>query len=178
MSEAVDFFKIFEQRGEKELGVSLKALLTDRGGEFLSGDFTGYCEIHGIERQLTTPHSGANWCHGTQESNCGWDGRFDDEWEKSSYLFVGWGSVHDCIHPQYFFNWCNQGSDSLWSIGQNPMLISYGFSDAWRLCWLALYNGRSLIWSLKNALSLAITVSQKATSCSTLSLKGWWLAGM
>lgn len=42
---------------EKQLGLSLKCLRTDRGGEFLSKEFMTYCEINGICRQFTAPYS-------------------------------------------------------------------------------------------------------------------------
>ena len=42
---------------EKESGYSLKALRTDRGGEFTSKLFDDFCEAHGIQRFLTVPRS-------------------------------------------------------------------------------------------------------------------------
>jgi transposase InsO family protein len=41
-------------------GMKVKSLRTDRGGEFMSGEFQQYCRDQGIHRQLTqpdTPHS-------------------------------------------------------------------------------------------------------------------------
>ena len=41
----------------EESGYSLKALRTDRGGEFTSKLFDDFCEAHGIRRFLTVPRS-------------------------------------------------------------------------------------------------------------------------
>lgn len=41
---------------EKESGVSLNGLRTDRGGEFNSNEFTNFCAKHGIRRQLTVAY--------------------------------------------------------------------------------------------------------------------------
>ena len=37
--------------------MKLKTLISYRGGEFTSTDFSSYCLNHGIKRQLTTPYS-------------------------------------------------------------------------------------------------------------------------
>jgi transposase InsO family protein len=42
---------------EAESGKMLKVLRTDRGGEFMSTSFTGYCSELGIRRHLTMPYS-------------------------------------------------------------------------------------------------------------------------
>ena len=47
-------FKNFKALVEKEVGKNIKTLRTDRGGEYNSREFTSFCEIHGIKRQLTT----------------------------------------------------------------------------------------------------------------------------
>nr|GFA76967.1 putative RNA-directed DNA polymerase [Tanacetum cinerariifolium] len=39
---------------ETETGKVVKALRTDRGGEYLSNEFVSFCREHGIKRQLTT----------------------------------------------------------------------------------------------------------------------------
>ena len=36
---------------------SIKKLRTDRGGEFLSNEFTSFCEENGICRELTAPYT-------------------------------------------------------------------------------------------------------------------------
>ena len=56
-SEAFELFKNFKMLVEKESGYSLKALRTDRGGEFTSKLFDDFCEAHGIRRFLTVPRS-------------------------------------------------------------------------------------------------------------------------
>ncbi|KAM1200156.1 hypothetical protein ACFX2J_016448 [Malus domestica] len=42
---------------EKEKGLSVKCLRTDRGGEFTSTEFTNFCKENGIKRQLTTAYT-------------------------------------------------------------------------------------------------------------------------
>ena len=42
---------------EKQSGYPIKALKSDRGGEFLSNEFTGFCEKNGIRRPLTIPRT-------------------------------------------------------------------------------------------------------------------------
>ena len=42
---------------EKESGLSLCSLRTDRGGEFNSKEFTDFCKSQGIKRQLTTTYT-------------------------------------------------------------------------------------------------------------------------
>jgi transposase InsO family protein len=44
-------------RVELESGEKLKTLRSDRGGEFCSKEFHKFCEVHGIKRELTAPHS-------------------------------------------------------------------------------------------------------------------------
>ena len=39
-----------------EIGNPLSILCTDRGGEYLSHEFTAFCDENGIERHLTQAH--------------------------------------------------------------------------------------------------------------------------
>ncbi|GJV10923.1 ribonuclease H-like domain, reverse transcriptase, RNA-dependent DNA polymerase [Tanacetum coccineum] len=55
--QAFDTFKEFKKSIENELRTTLKMLRTDRGGEFTSNEFTQYCKVNGIARQLTAPYS-------------------------------------------------------------------------------------------------------------------------
>ena len=50
-------FKKFKALVEKQTGKCIKALRTDRGGEFLSKDFNIFCDENGIQRELTTPYT-------------------------------------------------------------------------------------------------------------------------
>ncbi|CAL1397608.1 unnamed protein product [Linum trigynum] len=52
-SEALDSFKKFKALIEKETGLPIVCLRTDRGGEFMLNLFKGLCEEAGIRRQLT-----------------------------------------------------------------------------------------------------------------------------
>jgi len=56
-SEAFAVFKNFKAHVEKETNSFIKALRTDRGGEFTSQEFNNFCEVNGIRRQLTTAYT-------------------------------------------------------------------------------------------------------------------------
>ena len=56
-SDAFEAFKRFKTLAETEKGANLKALRTDRGGEFTSTEFSSYCNRNGIKRELTAPYS-------------------------------------------------------------------------------------------------------------------------
>lgn len=56
-SEAFENFKIFKAMVEKQSGLCVKALRTDRGGESLSNEFIIFCEEQGIRRELTAPYT-------------------------------------------------------------------------------------------------------------------------
>ena len=53
---------------EKQFEHKVKALRTDRGGEFLSKEFDRYLADHGIRRQLTTAHTPSQ--NGVAERKC------------------------------------------------------------------------------------------------------------
>jgi transposase InsO family protein len=50
-------FKEVKEKIEVEKNAKVKALRTDRGGEFRSFEFDEYCKTMGINRYLTTPYS-------------------------------------------------------------------------------------------------------------------------
>jgi transposase InsO family protein len=54
-SESFEKFKEFKAEVEKLLGKSIKTLRSDRGGEYLSHEFTDYLKLHGILSQWTPP---------------------------------------------------------------------------------------------------------------------------
>lgn len=56
-SEAFVTFKNFKAEVEKESGVYITCLRTDRGGEFNSNEFKEFCKAHGIRRQLTEAYT-------------------------------------------------------------------------------------------------------------------------
>lgn len=55
--EALDTFKLFVAEVENQLERKVKTFRTDRGREYLSDMFKGFCEEKGIIRQLTIPYT-------------------------------------------------------------------------------------------------------------------------
>ena len=53
--EAFEKFKEFRAEVENQLGKHIKAIRSDRGGEYLLGDFKDYLTQNGVVSQLTTP---------------------------------------------------------------------------------------------------------------------------
>ena len=59
----------FKKMMEKEIGVPIKCLKTNRGGEFNSAEFNDFCKQHGAKRQLTTAlYPTTKWSGRTQKS--------------------------------------------------------------------------------------------------------------
>ncbi|CAL9017123.1 unnamed protein product [Prunus brigantina] len=56
-SSALECFRKFKAMTELQSGYKIKGLRSDRGGEFLSGEFNKFCEESGIQRQLTMAYS-------------------------------------------------------------------------------------------------------------------------
>nr|GEW75748.1 retrovirus-related Pol polyprotein from transposon TNT 1-94 [Tanacetum cinerariifolium] len=56
-SQAFEAFKTFKAMVEKEKGLKIKPMRSDRGGEFLSKEFKFFCEDNGIRRFLMAPYS-------------------------------------------------------------------------------------------------------------------------
>ncbi|CAL9000240.1 unnamed protein product [Prunus brigantina] len=56
-SEAFVSFKNYKARVEKETGMFIRSLRTDRGGEFTSQEFINFCIVNGIQRQLTAAYT-------------------------------------------------------------------------------------------------------------------------
>ena len=54
-SESFEMFKIFKNEVQNQLGKSIKALRSDRGGEYLSQEFIDHLIDYGIVSQLTPP---------------------------------------------------------------------------------------------------------------------------
>ena len=50
-------FKEFRAEGENQLGKHIKAIRSDRGGEYLLEDFKDYLTQNGIVSQLTAPRT-------------------------------------------------------------------------------------------------------------------------
>ena len=56
-SESFEKFKEYRNEVEKQIGKSIKTLRSDRGGEYLSTEFTEYLKENGILSQWTPPHT-------------------------------------------------------------------------------------------------------------------------
>ena len=56
-SKAFTIFKNYKNLVEKETGVFIRCLRTDRGGEFISHEFNVFCKANGISRQLTAAYT-------------------------------------------------------------------------------------------------------------------------
>ena len=54
-SESFEMFKIFKNEVQNQLGKNIKALRSDRGGEYLSQEFINHLRDCGIVSQLTLP---------------------------------------------------------------------------------------------------------------------------
>ena len=56
-SEMFSKFCEFKALVEKESGKQVKALWSDNGGEYISGEFKDFCSKEGIRRELIAPHN-------------------------------------------------------------------------------------------------------------------------
>ena len=54
-SEATDKFKEYKVKVENHQGKSIKSLRSNRGGEYILGEFRQYLEDHGITSQMSAP---------------------------------------------------------------------------------------------------------------------------
>jgi hypothetical protein len=54
-AEEFEKFKIFKALTENQTCNRLKAVRSNRGGEFMSSDFKEFCDKHGIKREYTIP---------------------------------------------------------------------------------------------------------------------------
>ncbi|GJV01975.1 retrotransposon protein, putative, ty1-copia subclass [Tanacetum coccineum] len=55
--EFFETFKVFKNEVENQLGKTIKALQSDRGGEYISQEFKDYLKACGIVQQLTPPYT-------------------------------------------------------------------------------------------------------------------------
>ncbi|GJX28174.1 retrotransposon protein, putative, ty1-copia subclass [Tanacetum coccineum] len=55
--EAFETFKVFKNEVENQLGKTIKALRSNRGGEYISQEFKDYHKACGIVQQLTSPYT-------------------------------------------------------------------------------------------------------------------------
>ena len=56
-SETFSKFCEFKALVEKESGKQVKALRSDNGGEYISGEFKDFCSKEVIQRELIAPHN-------------------------------------------------------------------------------------------------------------------------
>ncbi|GJT50883.1 retrotransposon protein, putative, ty1-copia subclass [Tanacetum coccineum] len=55
--EVFETFKVFKNEVENQLGKTIKAIRSDRGGEYISQEFKDYLKVNGIVQQLTPPYT-------------------------------------------------------------------------------------------------------------------------
>ena len=55
--EAFHYFKIFKAEVENQIERKIKRLRDDRGGEYISNEFSQFCAEHGIIHEVTPPYS-------------------------------------------------------------------------------------------------------------------------
>ncbi|GJT19193.1 retrotransposon protein, putative, ty1-copia subclass [Tanacetum coccineum] len=55
--EVFETFKVFKNEVENQLGKTIKAIRSDRGGEYISQEFKDYLKANGIVQQLTPPYT-------------------------------------------------------------------------------------------------------------------------
>ncbi|GKD70481.1 retrotransposon protein, putative, ty1-copia subclass, partial [Tanacetum coccineum] len=55
--EVFETFKVFKNEVENQLGKTIKAIRSDRGGEYISLEFKDYLKANGIVQQLTPPYT-------------------------------------------------------------------------------------------------------------------------
>ena len=55
--EALNYFRIYKAEVENQLEKKIKRLRDDRGGEYISNDFSNFCSEHGIIHEFTPPYS-------------------------------------------------------------------------------------------------------------------------
>ncbi|GJW65580.1 retrotransposon protein, putative, ty1-copia subclass [Tanacetum coccineum] len=55
--KSLETFKVFKNEVENQLGKTIKAIRSDRGGEYISQEFKDYLKANGIVQQLTPPYT-------------------------------------------------------------------------------------------------------------------------
>lgn len=55
--EALNYFKIYKDEVENQLEKKIKRLRPDRGGEYISHEFSQFCSEHEIVHEVTPPYS-------------------------------------------------------------------------------------------------------------------------
>ena len=56
-SEAIDCFITFVRKTENELGVKLKRIRSDQGGEFVNNKFKDFCDDLGYSHEFSSPRT-------------------------------------------------------------------------------------------------------------------------
>jgi transposase InsO family protein len=55
--EALHYFNTYKAKVENQLERKIKRLMSDRGGEYFSDDFSDFCVKHGFIHESTLPYS-------------------------------------------------------------------------------------------------------------------------
>ena len=80
-SETCSKFSEFKALVEKESGKKVKALGSNNGGEFISGEFKDFCSAEGIRRELIALHN-------PQQNGVA-------EWKNRMIVGAAWEMLHD-----------------------------------------------------------------------------------
>ena len=89
-SESFEKFKEFQNEVQNQLGKNIKALRSDRGGEYLSQEFDNHLKECGIVSQLYSFwNTSMEWRVRNEKSNSIGYGSINDESNRSSNLVFG-----------------------------------------------------------------------------------------
>ena len=56
-SEVFDTFKVFKPMVEKSFNKNIKSIISNKGGEYIKGEFQNFCESEGIRMEHSVPYT-------------------------------------------------------------------------------------------------------------------------
>ena len=70
-SDVFEHFKTFKAAVETEIGLKVKCLRSDGGGEYLSNEFSNFLKFHGIKRVYMQVYPTTKWgCRKEKQAYC------------------------------------------------------------------------------------------------------------
>jgi len=99
-SESFEKFKEFQNEVQNQLGKSIKALRSDRGGEYLSQVFSDHLRVWNGFRAHSSGNTTMEWCVRKEKSNFIGYGLIYDESHRSSTILLGICSRDVCVYAQ------------------------------------------------------------------------------